>query len=1073
MTKANPAEDAVAVAENILLSSLAETTRQEAAHMRRIARMIGYPSAKNLSLAMTDRIGRSKNAQKSSRMWRGLLDQFGTVHGFSVLDHFLLELGKHWSHLFPKLVTGAVRHRLVAESREVILPTEDAPLTRHLAAEASAGTDVNLNQLGEAVLGEKEAIKRLAAAIHLLDRKDVDYVSVKISAIYSQINLLAWDESLETIKSRIRNLYRTAKAGGKFVNLDMEAWEDLELTVSAFQEVLSEPEFVDFSAGIALQAYLPDSIEIQKQLTRWAQQRYARGGAPIKIRLVKGANLAMEKVVAELHGWNPAPFSTKLESDACFKQMLEYGCRPENAEAVHLGVGSHNLFDVALALVLRERNGVAEYVELEMIQGMAPAQARAVQKKAGGLLLYSPIVTREEYSSALAYLIRRLDENTAEGNFLAHLFSLSPGSDQWNDQRDRFLTAWNLRNEISSVSRRASLPPVPNSGFYNEPDTDWTRSDHRERFAKTVVSNSTPPVGGVEEIEAALEKSVEAGKEWGNTDMEKRAEILRASGVQIAGTRFESIFIMQRAGKKSAEEADVEVSEAIDFTRYYAYTAPFTTNVSASPLGTVVVTPPWNFPFAIPCGGIAAALMAGNAVILKPAPEAVEIGWWLVQQFWKAGVPDDVLQFVACADGNVGRRLIEDPRTSAVVLTGAFDTARRFQSWRPGLKLFAETSGKNALVISALADRELAAADLIKSAFGHSGQKCSAASLGILEAEVYEDQGFLDRLRDAASSLKVSAATEPGAKITPLVQAPGEDLLRALTTLDEGEEWLLKPEVCPGDPCLWSPGIKLGVQPGSWFHRTECFGPVLGLIKAANLTDAVEWQNAVDYGLTAGIHSLDETEVSMWKERVQAGNLYINRGTTGAVVQRQPFGGWKRSSIGPGFKAGGPDYVNLFRILRDERGFSLPEIRASYQEAWDQYFSKTHDPSALRCESNELRYRPMKGVWVILPEGDTESESRAKLAAEICGVPLFVSVDTGKDLVDKIPEIAEQVSMIRTVGAPPADEFLRAVYPFDINWTDAPFVADGRLELARWMREQSVSETRHRYGNIISPQIPR
>ena len=266
------------------------------------------------------------------------------------------------------------------------------------------------------------------------------------------------------------------------------------------------------------------------------------------------------------------------------------------------------------------------------------------------------------------------------------------------------------------------------------------------------------------------------------------------------------------------------------------------------PLGVVVVTPPWNFPLSIPAGGVLAALAAGNAVVLKPAPEAVLVGWWLANCLWDAGVPRDVLQFLPCPDDEIGRGLVTDPRVGAVILTGSVETARLFLGWRPDLTLFAETSGKNAIIVTALADRDQAIRDLVRSAFGHNGQKCSAASLAICEAEVYDDPDFRRQLRDAAASLAVGSAWELTSRITPLTQPPGAALRRALTVLDEGEEWLLEPCPAGDNPQLWSPGIKLGVRPGSFFHRTECFGPVLGLMRAEDLDQAIALANATRSG---------------------------------------------------------------------------------------------------------------------------------------------------------------------------------------------------------------------------------
>src|SRR5262244_312693 len=340
-------------------------------------------------------------------------------------------------------------------------------------------------------------------------------------------------------------------------------------------------------------------------------------------------------------------------------------------------------------------------------------------------------------------------------------------------------------------------------------------------------------------------------------------------------------------GAKTVPEADPEVSEAVDFARYYPRALEETRDelegAEMDPLGVVVVAPPWNFPLSIPASGVLAALTAGNAVLLKPAPEAVLVGWQLAQALWDAGVPMGALQFVPCPDDDVGQSLVTDPRVNAVILTGSAETARRFVAWRPGLRLFAETSGKNAMIVTALADRDQAIRDLVRSAFGHNGQKCSAASLAVCEAEVYDDADFRRQLHDAAASLAVGSVWERTSRITPLTQMPGAALRRALTVLDQGEEWLLEPRVAPDNPRLWSPGIKLGVRPGSFFHTTECFGPVLGLMRADDLDHAIDLANAQPFGLTSGIHSLDDREIERWTARIEAGNLYVNRPVTGAI----------------------------------------------------------------------------------------------------------------------------------------------------------------------------------------------
>jgi RHH-type proline utilization regulon transcriptional repressor/proline dehydrogenase/delta 1-pyrroline-5-carboxylate dehydrogenase len=451
---------------------------------------------------------------------------------------------------------------------------------------------------------------------------------------------------------------------------------------------------------------------------------------------------------------------------------------------------------------------------------------------------------------------------------------------------------------------------------------------------------------------------------------------------------------------------------------------------------------------------------AGSPVILKPAPETRHTARELAACFWKAGVPEDLFQLLPCDDDDAGRRLITHEDVDAVILTGAYDTARLFLDWAPAKRVHAETSGKNALVITAAADLDAAVKDLVRSAFGHAGQKCSAASLAILEASVYDDERFRRTLKDAVTSLKVGHAHDLSTRMGPLIRPPEGPLRLALTRLEPGEEWLVEPEQLDRLGCLWRPGVKLGVQPGSMFHLTECFGPVLGLMRANDLDHAIEMQNAVPYGLTAGIHSLDAAETRQWAEQVEAGNLYINRHITGAVVQRQPFGGWKRSSVGPTFKAGGPNYVlslGRWRHHHDQLPL-LTDIADSFNQWWKREFSQAHDPSDLQAESNVLRYRPYRrGVLVhVGPGAPVEATDVCRLASQLTGTPM--------ELTDHGRLLSHDVDKLRILGDAP-DQLRREALAHGMTIDDSPLCGHGRIELLRWLREQSVSETRHRYGN--------
>ena len=1166
---------AVELAEALLRDARAQQTGDERARAAKLARMMADPHGKELTIALADQAFRSHRPERIADQLAYLLHRYGVPQYMDWWERVALLLGGAMAHYLPSLVVPPIVARLRHETQNVILPGEESELTRYLTERRRDGMRLNLNQLGEAILGEGEAGRRMEAYLALLARDDVEYISVKVSSVFSQIDLVAFRATVAHVAERLRWLYRAAarhdythpdgRVTPKFINLDMEEYRDLDLTVAAFQEVLDEEEFLPLRAGIVLQAYLPDSFRVQRALTAWAVARRARGGAPIKLRIVKGANLAMERIEATVHGWPQAPYATKAEVDANYKRMLAYGAQPEHAEAVHLGVASHNLFDVAYGLVLRAEHRAEPWIEFEMLEGMANHQARAVQALAGGLLLYAPVVRAEDFHSAIAYLVRRLDENTAPENFLRHVFDLEPGSADWFAERDRFLDAFVIAESVPDAPRRTqdrraeaqapSVPRAPNVPFANAPDTDWTLPANRAWIDEVMTSwRARPPetirlqiggafhagareaegrdpsrpgqvayryaLAGADDVDRALAVARAAQPSWGARSPFERGALLEAAAVALGRRRGDLIGAMILDGAKTVTEADAEVSEAVDFARYYAHTLLETASELADcamkPLGVVVVTPPWNFPLSIPAGGVLAALAAGNAVILKPAPEAVLVGAHLAQCLWEGGVPLSLLQFLPCPDDEVGRALVTDPRVGGVILTGSVETARLFLGWRPDLPLYAETSGKNAIIVTALADRDQAIRDLVRSAFGHNGQKCSAASLAICEAEVYDDEAFRRQLRDAAASLSVGSAWEPASRITPLTQPPGPALQQALTVLDEGESWLLEPRPHRDNPQLWSPGIKLGVRPGSFFHLNECFGPVLGLMRADDLDHAIALANRPPFGLTSGIQTLDDREVTHWVEGLDAGNLYVNRPITGAIVGRQPFGGWKASSVGPGAKAGGPNYVlelarwrqaglpaadgeplsealaavlaSCLEPLADAELQALVEASAaSYARAWRRHFGVAHDPWGILGEDNLFRYRPCRRV---LARGSTAKAEgvaalgRVILAAHVAGVPLTVSLtpDSGDtDWVAGCPGaevvVEDEAAFVERLVLHTDAERVRAWEPLSttahvaangrgLAVIDAPVLANGRLELRWYLREQAVSRVRHRYGSL-------
>ena len=920
-----------------------------------------------------------------------------------------------------------------------------------------------------------------------------------------------------------------------------------------------------YEAGIVLQAYLPDSLGALQRLQEWARARVDAGGSRIKVRIVKGANLSMERVDAEIHGWELTTWPSKQATDTNYKRMLSWAMTPERTRAIRLGVAGQNVFDIAFAYELRAARGVEDSVEFEMLSGMATGIQEVVRRDVGSLLLYVPVVNPREFDVAISYLVRRLEENAAPENFMSGVFDIATNEDVFARERDRFLAA------LSDVDPDAPLP-VPNRvqdrlaereagvgaeqgslaerarrPFASEADSDPALAANRQwaRDIAAAIPTSTRGVEAVrageqalsssEAIDGLIKASAKAARDWQALAPEERAAALHRVGDVLAARRGELIEVAGSEAGKTIDQADPEVSEAIDFCHHYANASlqladeAYMAGARFVPVDVTVVASPWNFPVAIPVGGVAAALAAGSSVILKPAPPAKRCAAELVAAFHEAGLPRELVALAPLDDGDVSRHLVTHEGVDRVILTGSYDTARLFRSWKPDMHLLGETSGKNAIIVTPSADPDLAVRDIVHSAFAHAGQKCSASSLLILVGSAGRSSRIARQLVDAAASLRVGLPSSLDSQVGPVVVPDDEKAVRGLTTLGEGEHWVLGPRYL-GDG-LWTPGIRAGVVPGSEFHLTEYFAPVLGVMRVDTLEDAIDAVNEVDYGLTSGLHTLDSAELATWLEGIEAGNLYVNRGITGAIVRRQPFGGWKRSAIGSTTKAGGPSYLLGLGDIESDRGATAaveatnaetlaPSVLAlsgavaphlSEDEAaeltravradaaaWACDYGVNRDVTGMACERNILRYRPTP-VLVRSGSGTPLVDTVRVLAAGLlAGGPIGLSVaDT---LPQPVLELLESLDIEVTVEDASSWESrlsmvansgglgmrVRVLGPRDETsaqrWAHASRASSGspdvalytgdvtscpHAELLPFLREQAVSITNHRFGTPL------
>ncbi|MDR2824075.1 MAG: bifunctional proline dehydrogenase/L-glutamate gamma-semialdehyde dehydrogenase, partial [Prevotellaceae bacterium] len=912
------ATDVIEWAKDFLAKAEKEITPEELKNQKKYAIMVQNDNDKMLLSKMLDESSQIRNSRRLSKRMKILLDRYGVPEFFGKSDAFLLKMFSLIGYHFDFIAVPIFKKRLRQETGGVIIDETESILTRHLTGRKSQKIGQNVNLLGEVVLGDGEAEHRYKHYIEALAMPNINYISVKLSGIYAKINPLNYKQNKKDLVELMSEIYRAAmkntyidedgKPRAKFVNLDMEEYKDTELTLDVFRTVLSLPEFMSLDAGIVVQAYLPDAWNFQTELLEFAKERVVKGGAPLKMRLVKGANLQMETIISSLKVWENPVFDNKTKVDANYLKILDRGLLPENAKNMRVGVASHNFFSIGYAYLLSKQNAVEQYVTFEMLEGMANHLPRVMRSLDKQIILYTPVVRDEHFLNAVSYLVRRLDENTGKENFLSYSFNLQVDSKEWEFLRKQFEDAFALKEKIDNTPKRHQnrFQPVEKQQdinvFQNEADTyfdcpenrkwadeirrKWKKSpaDKPYEIPVQIVENqfvadkyldckdkgqtedvTVCRVGlmNLEQAKTLLQKSVQDLSAWRKTTLAERHKILTQVADNLANKRGDLIGCMAAITGKTFYEGDVEVSEAIDFCRYYPLTMQTFENLKdteISPKGIVLVIPPWNFPLAIPVGGVVAALSGGNSVILKPATSAFPVAWEFAQCFWAAGVPKDALQLI-CADGREPiNYLTKSNLVKHIILTGGTDTAFNLLKDAPRTPLSAETGGKNAIILTASGDRDHAIQNVVTSAFSNAGQKCSACSLLLLDKEIFNDGNFKKKLIDAVSSIQTGSQWNGGTTVGPMITNRNDKLEHALTHLESGESWLVAPEYVDERHYILRPSVKWGVKPSSYSFQTELFAPVLSVVCIDGLEEGIKLVNSGDYGLTSGLQTLDENE---------------------------------------------------------------------------------------------------------------------------------------------------------------------------------------------------------------------
>ena len=857
---------------------------------------------------------------------------------------------------FARTVAG----QITAMGQRFIAGTDASSALPKLKKLWSQGIGFSVDLLGEACLSNAEAqvyqgkyldlVTNLPASVAAWPANDClehDHlgpiprtnVSIKISSLFARTDPIDITGSIAGLIEAMRPVLEAARRNGVFINFDMEFFEFKDLTIELFMRCC---EAVEFPAGIALQAYLRSGDDDARRIIEWTK----RSGRQVTVRLVKGAYWDFETIHAEQMGWPVPVWSRKSETDACFERMsaafIDAIPRSTHEGGVKLAMGSHNIRSIAAGLARLEQRGLPlQAVELQFLHGMADEIKATTVERGMRVREYVPV---GEMIPGMAYLVRRLLENTSNESWL--LASIDENADPATLLASPHITLTGpdpgIDRIVGAPERHKLGPAVEGVGdgrpFFTEPLRDFADAAQRDHFAAAIAKAVVPPITAdatIADAEAAIGRAVKAFPGWRDTDPRRRGDILTTAAAIMRRRRDELSGIEIREAGKPWREADADVTESIDFCEYYGRAAVELfeprrlgafigelDQVFYQPRGVTVVISPWNFPLALCCGMTTASLATGNATVVKPSRQTPAIVRIMCEILWEAGVPRDVLQFVAGRGSTVGAALIQDPRTSMIAFTGSkqvglgiIESAGATPPGQPYVKkVIAEMGGKNAIIVDASADLDEAVLGVRQSAFGYCGQKCSACSRVVVVESAYEQ--FLQRLVESTETLVIGDPMEPSTDFGPIIDPSAAAGIREYIEIARNEGRLETNIEIPsgleqavGKPYV-APHIFSGIERHHRLANEEVFGPVLAVMRVKDFGEALDVANATEYKLTGGVYSRKPAHLHRALREFRVGNLYLNRSCTGALVGRQPFGGFGMSGIGS--KAGGRDYLLQF-----------------------------------------------------------------------------------------------------------------------------------------------------------------
>ena len=852
--------------------------------------------------------------------------------------------------LTGKVMNMLIRSNLEGMAKQFIIGENVKDALKTIKKIRKNGFTFTVDILGEATVSQKEAIAYMDMYLELLaalqencrkwapiDGHDLDWgyaplvnISVKPSALFSQTDPMDFEGSVRGVQQRLEIIYRKVIEMGGFLQIDMEHHRFKDITLEVYRRMRASLEFRHYQHfGIVLQSYLRETDTDLKNLLQWARD----SELSISIRLVKGAYWDYEKVIARLNGWEIPVYMNKAETDAAFERHSRLIL--ENQDICYFACGSHNIRSISAVMEIAEELNVSDdRYEFQVLYGMAEPVRKGLLHVAGRVRLYAPY---GDLLPGMAYLVRRLLENTANESFLRQTFVEETEVEQL------------MENPLSTLERafltgtspaKKHLPP---DRFTNEPFADFTKAEVRTAFTQAIfevrqnlgrtyplhiggrditTTDLIPSVNPAEpdeviglvcqastkEVDLAIAEARAALPAWKALSAQERAQYL-FKAADIARKKIYELSAWQvlEVGKQWGQ-AQADVTEAIDFLEYYGRemirlgsphrmgrAAGEMNHLVYQPKGIAAIIAPWNFPLAISCGMSAAAIVAGNPVLYKPAGPSSVVGHTLLTLFQEAGLPPGVFNYVPGRGAVMGDYLVEHPDVAMIAFTGSMEVGHRIINKasvvQPGQvqikRVVAELGGKNAIIIDDDADLDEAVRQVITSAFALQGQKCSACSRVIVVAPIYEK--FIERLVQAADSIAIGPAEDPANFMGPVIDEKAQKLISEYITLAKQEGHLLLCRDVPENGYYVPLTIVDGITPEHRLAQEEIFGPVLAVMKVTDIDQAIDWADSTRFGLTGAIFSRSPSHLEKARKSFNVGNLYLNRGCTGALVERHPF----------------------------------------------------------------------------------------------------------------------------------------------------------------------------------------